>query len=251
MNPSGKCNEVLLAQNQNAMCMIFTYDPELKKNVCSQCQPYHYLNDQRECDEMPGNMIMGESPCVFAHYDQIYKSYECKICQKGFPSSSNTNNECIPFAEFQRGDEEEEQIEEVQDEEINETIDPDEPLAVAKGKKNKYFEFDKSSVVTMRTENCLWGSHGSMGPECMRCEEGYVSNNGHCRPAKDRMDKGCTWRGSTRFDEEGCGPCDVFNGYFAIGDGFCKQFYQFGYDEMMNIQESLVKDDKIDEKIDL
>lgn len=134
-------------------------------------------------------------------------------------------NECIPFAEFNRESEDEEKDQDL------EFLGPEaEQLREQPKAKQKYFEYDSSDVVSMRTENCLWGSFGEMGPECMRCITGFVSVDGHCRKEEDRADRGCAYRGTSRFDEEGCASCKVMEGYFAIGDGFCQQFYDKGLD---------------------
>lgn len=229
MNKNGKCSENLLAINKEPKCMVFSYDEETGKNRCSQCQPYHYMDDEFKCHELPPNLTVGESPCIFGELSSVYEKIYCKICGGGFPSSMKFGNECIPFAEFRQEEE----------------AEGDD------GEKDKHFEYTQADVVSRRTENCLWGTFGSMGPECMRCVDGFVSVNGLCRKEKERIDKGCSWRGTSKFDEEGCGPCNTFLGYFAIGDGFCKQFYKNGVTEMVVKQESLVNQEKIHQIMDL
>lgn len=254
MDKSGKCSDSLLPVNTEPNCMVFYYDSETGKNQCNQCMPYHYMDEDFKCHELPGNWIVAESPCIFGEYSAYYDAIYCKICERGFPSSLNYGNQCIPFAEFRKDKEMEDS--EIQAENNEGDVIGNKDLSEKDqnnegSQKNKHFEFESNNLVGMRTENCRWGTFGSMGPECMRCENGYVSYNGHCREEKDRMDKGCAWRGTSRYDEEGCGPCDIFNGYFAVGDGFCKQFYTNGISEMINIQEKTADRDKLHLTVDL
>lgn len=245
MSKDSKCSETLLPSNTEPNCMIFHYNQEIGKTKCSQCMPYYFLTEDGDCIELPGNLIVGESPCIFGEFNELKQKINCKICLKGFPSSMRFGNECIPFTEF---NEDHNQIEE---EELKFLDSTEEAKQNPSKKTSKHFQYDSSDLVSMRTENCLWGSFGEMGPECMRCIAGYVSVDGHCRKEEERMDKGCAYRGTTRFDEEGCASCNLMEGYFAIGDGFCKQFYEKGLDQMRNLAEDMMDYEKINETVHL
>ena len=81
--------------------------------------------------------------------------------------------------------------------------------------------------------NCLWGGIGATGPECWRCDHGFVIHAGKC-VAQAKGFEGCAYIGK----DGKCHFCDVWGKYYMFMVGKCKPF---AADEPVVVEEREVK----------
>lgn len=143
-----------------------------------------------------------------------YKNGICVVCKKGFipktfADNGYLNSKCIKSRE------------EAVVWGFYDHLSKTEFLRVCDGKfpisGNKYCrEFYRGEFLSKR---CLWGTGHRGCHKCFKCEKGYTSFFGVCRPSW-RGIEGCIYAD----DDEFCSYCDHWSGYYMDYPGHCKKY---------------------------